>query len=180
MDFVKETMGRSKIEVFTELLGDRAVAANQAFERAYETRVRGGEVTPITGAERALDELQKGGVQVCLTTGFSPKTRDLLLEALGWASRADLVLSPVDAGRGRPYPDMVLTAVMRLGVDDVRDVAVAGDTANDLWSGWRAGAGVVAGVLTGAHGREELERAPHTHIIDSVADLPGLVFGGSS
>jgi phosphoglycolate phosphatase len=65
--------------------------------------------------------------------------------------------------------------VLRLGVDDVREVAVAGDTASDLWSGWRAGAGVVAGVLTGAHDRATLAEAPHTHLLDSVADLPGVV-----
>ena len=64
---------------------------------------------------------------------------------------------------------------MRLGIDDVRSLAVAGDTANDLLAGWRAGAGVVAGVLTGAHGRAALEAAPHTHVLDSIADLPGVL-----
>jgi phosphoglycolate phosphatase-like HAD superfamily hydrolase len=70
---------------------------------------------------------------------------------------------------------MILTAVIRLGIDDVRQVAVAGDTTSDLLSGWRAGAGIVAGVLTGAHGRAEFESVPHTHILESVADLSGLV-----
>jgi phosphoglycolate phosphatase-like HAD superfamily hydrolase len=54
-------------------------------------------------------------------------------------------------------------------------VAVVGDTANDLWSGWRAGAAVVAGVLTGAHDRPQLEAAPHTHLLASVADLPAIL-----
>jgi len=44
-------------------------------------------------------------------------------------------------------------------------------------AGTRAGASVVAGVLSGAHTRRELEDAPHTHIIDSVADLPALLLG---
>jgi phosphoglycolate phosphatase-like HAD superfamily hydrolase len=30
-------------------------------------------------------------------------------------------------------------------------------------------------VLTGAHTAEELGDAPHTHLIDSVAELPGIV-----
>ena len=64
---------------------------------------------------------------------------------------------------------------MQLGLDDVHAMAVAGDTANDLLAGWRAGAGVVAGVLTGAHGRAELEAAPHTHVLDSVADFPAAL-----
>ena len=69
---------------------------------------------------------------------------------------------------------MILSAVLRLGVDDVRQVAVAGDTASDLVAGTRAGAAVVAGVLTGAHTRAELGGAPHTHIIDSITDFPAL------
>jgi len=76
--------------------------------------------------------------------------------------------------RGRPHPDLVLAAVLALEVDDVGAVAVVGDTASDLLAGTRAGASVVAGVLTGAHGRAELEAAPHTHLVDSVAEFPAL------
>jgi len=43
------------------------------------------------------------------------------------------------------------------------------------WIPGLIGAAVVAGVLTGAHTRAELERAPHTHIIASVADLPAIL-----
>ena len=117
------------------------------------------------------------GVKVCLTTGFAPPTRDRILDALQWGALVDLVLSPADAGRGRPSPDMILTAVLRLEVDAVGEVAVAGDTVSDLIAGTRAGASIVAGVLTGAHGRAELEAAPHTHVLDSIADLPGVLRG---
>ena len=86
-----------------------------------------------------------------------------------------VALSPADAGRGRPWPDMILTAVLRLRIDDVAEVAVVGDTASDLVAGTRSGASAVIGVLSGAHSRHELARAPHTHLIDSVADLPGLL-----
>ena len=65
---------------------------------------------------------------------------------------------------------MILTAVLRLRIDDVAEVAVVGDTTSDLLAGTRSGASVVVGVLSGAHAR-----APHTHLIDSVADLPGLL-----
>jgi phosphoglycolate phosphatase-like HAD superfamily hydrolase len=33
----------------------------------------------------------------------------------------------------------------------------------------------VVGVLTGVHGRETLQREPHTHLIESVAGLPALI-----
>ena len=52
-----------------------------------------------------------------------------------------------------------------------------GDTTSDLVAGTRSGALVVAGVLTGAHSAEELAEAPHTHLLASVQELPGLLLG---
>jgi phosphonatase-like hydrolase len=179
-DFVRRTMGQSKISVFTELFaGDTELAtqANAAFEDTFDRAVERGDVEPMPGAVAAIRGLQKAGIRVCLTTGFAPPTRDRILTALGWTELADLVLSPADAGRGRPSPDMILTAVLRLGIDDVAEVAVAGDTVSDLVAGTRAGASVVAGVLTGSHSRAELEDAPHTHILPSVIDLPAVLLG---
>ncbi len=175
---VRRTMGQSKIAVFTELLGGdrhRAEQANTAFEAAFDQAVGRGEVSAIPGAEETFAALREAGVRICLTTGFSPATRQRIVAALGWEGLIDLALSPVDAGRGRPWPDMVLTAVLRLRIDDVAEVAVAGDTTSDLVAGTRAGASMVVGVLTGAHSRAELRKAPHTHLVDSIADLPGLI-----
>ncbi len=69
---------------------------------------------------------------MALTTGFSGTTQEKLLAALGWQSLADLVLAPGDGVRGRPYPDLILTALMRLDADGVRNVAALGDTGNDV------------------------------------------------
>jgi phosphonatase-like hydrolase len=180
LDYVRSTMGQSKITVFRALCGGDEAAAqdcNRRFERAYDEAVNRGAVGPIAGAEGVIAGLRANGVQVCLTTGFSAGTRDRILDVVGWREAIDLALSPEDAGRGRPYPDMILTAVLRLEVDDVHDVAVAGDTASDLVAGTRAGAGIVAGVLSGVHTRTELEAAPHTHLIDSITDFPAILPG---
>jgi phosphonatase-like hydrolase len=181
--YIRRTMGQSKIAVFTELLGGdrhRADQANVAFEAAFDQAVDRGEVAPLAGAEDCLATLRQAGMRLCLTTGFSPVTRDRIIAALGWEGLADLALSPVDAGRGRPWPDMILTAVLRLRIDDVAEVAVVGDTASDLLSGTRAGASMVIGVLSGAHSRAELGGAPHTHLLGSVAELPDLLVPGRS
>jgi phosphonatase-like hydrolase len=174
--YVLETMGQSKIEVFRALFGseDRAREANSAFEKAYDSFVDGG-VTPIDGAAEAMSALREAGVKVALTTGFSAPTQQRIIDALGWDEVADLVLAPGPTVRGRPYPDLVLTALMRAGVDDVRRVAVAGDTASDVLCGLRAGADVVAGVLTGAHHRAALDAAGATHVLGSIAELPAVL-----
>jgi phosphoglycolate phosphatase len=179
-EYVRRTMGQSKIAVFTELLGGdrhRAERANAAFEAAFDQAVDRGEVAPIPGAEAALAALRQAGLRTCLTTGFSPSTRDRIIATLGWEGAVDLALSPADAGRGRPWPDMILTAVLRLHIDDVAEVAVVGDTSSDLVAGSRSGASYVIGVLSGAHTRHELGQAPHTHLIESVAELPELLLG---
>ncbi|GAB2595110.1 phosphonatase-like hydrolase [Kribbella endophytica] len=175
---VRATMGESKITVFRHLLDHdeaKAQQANAAFETAYGQLVDDGRCRPIEGAHQAIRELQDDGVKVCLTTGFAETTQQRILAALDWRTLADLTLCPAQAGRGRPYPDMVLTALLHLRADATVNVAVAGDTAYDMTSGTRAGAGVVAGVLTGAHDRSQLAAAGATHVIESVRDLPGLL-----
>ncbi|MEU6946265.1 phosphonatase-like hydrolase [Streptomyces sp. NPDC046316] len=180
IDYVRATMGESKISVFRHLFGGdetRARQANVAFEEAYGELVAGGLIAPVAGAAEAIDRLKAEGRTVVLTTGFARVTQDAILDALGWRDLVELTLCPADAGgRGRPYPDMVLGAFLRTGVvDDVRRIAVAGDTSYDMLSGVRSGAGIVAGVLTGAHGEAALKEHGATHVLASVADLPAAM-----
>ncbi|GAB1329445.1 phosphonatase-like hydrolase [Streptomyces sennicomposti] len=179
--YVRATMGESKISVFRHLFRDEDLAqkANTAFERAYGELVDGGLVAEIPGAREAIEEIRADGRTVVLTTGFARVTQDAVLDALGWRDLVPLTLCPADAGgRGRPYPDMVLTALLRTrAADAVHQVAVVGDTSYDALSGVRAGAGLVAGVLTGAHAEPELRAAGATHVLPSVAALPALLRG---
>lgn len=171
--------GGAKTAMFEALLGnpgrDQVLRAHGIFETELERLIHAGRVRAIPGAATVFGQLQALGVKVALATGFSARLREILLDHLAWTDVVDLALSPEEVGRGRPAPDTILSAILRLKIDSVRNVAVAGDTVNDLLAGTRAGASVVAGVLTGAHERTALETAPHTHILDSIADLPGLV-----
>ena len=76
---VHRTMGQSKITVFRRLLGseDRALRANEAFERHYAAAVAGGAVAALPGAVETMTALRAAGIKVCLTTGSprAPGTR---------------------------------------------------------------------------------------------------------
>ena len=85
------------------------------------------------------------------------------------------MLAPGDGVRGRPYPDLILTALMRLDVDGVFNVATLGDTSSDIESGLRAGVAIAAGTLTGAHDERQLREAGATHVVDSVTEFAGLI-----
>ncbi|WP_042385686.1 phosphonatase-like hydrolase [Streptacidiphilus melanogenes] len=175
---VRATMGESKITVFRRLFGEETLAqrANIAFEAAYDRLVGEGHCAPIEGAEATIARLRDAGLKVVLTTGFSGSTQQRIIEALGWQKLVDLALCPADAGRGRPYPDLALAAFLRTGAaDSVAEMAVLGDTGYDMQCGVRSGAGIVAGVLTGAHDAVRLREDGATHVLASVADLPTLV-----
>jgi phosphoglycolate phosphatase len=178
MTDVRSSMGQSKIEVFRRILGDEQAAqqANGTFEDHYAAAVRAGHVAAMPGATDVFKTCRDAGIRVCLATGFSPTTRDAIISELGWADLIDLALSPADAGRGRPWPDIPLTALLFLHGGAVSELAVAGDTTSDVESGLRAGAGLVAGVLTGASTRADLEQAGAPLILETIAEiLPHIV-----
>ena len=112
---------------------------------------------------------------VALTTGFDRKVADGLLARLGWSDKLDAVVCADEVAQGRPAPDMILRAMEKTRVSDAREVLCAGDTDNDLQAGARAGVGANLGVLSGAHDRVRLEKAPHDAILASVAELPAWI-----
>jgi acetoin utilization deacetylase AcuC-like enzyme len=80
-----------------------------------------------------------------------------------------------DRGEGYcVFNDVAVAARVLLRDHAVARVAVVGDTPLDLAAGKNAGAGWVIGVMSGAHGVETLGKTPHTHLLGSVAELPGL------
>ncbi len=99
---------------------------------------------------------------------------NLLIGRLGWEGLFDVTLASSDVPLGRPAPFLIYRAMMDLGVEKIRQVAVVGDTPLDLEAGMNARAGWVIGVLSGAHGLETLGVTPHTHLLPSIASLPAL------
>ncbi len=172
-----DTMGQSKIHVFTELLGDaeKAHTANVAFEESYVSEIAEVGAVAIAGAEDLFKYLRAKGVAIALTTGFSRSTLDTLLIELGWKDLIDISVTPGEAGRGRPHPDMLQKAATTLGITNPASVIVVGDTAADMQAAVSFGAGQAIGVLSGAHDEHRLHDAGATSVINSVADLKSLI-----
>jgi len=165
--------GLAKRDMFAQLVDDpqRAGEAHQHFIDLALQAVRAGELAPVDSASGVLAALRAQGIKTCLISGFDREILDAIVGAAGWAEQVDLTLAADGTIRGRPFPDLILTAVIRLGIGAVQPVMVIGDTANDLLAGARAGASRILGVLGGAHNREQLEKAPHTRIITSLGDI---------
>ena len=175
-DQITRVRGASKRQAIRQLLpADQASRADEIHARfrdklAHHYKNEG--VRAIAGADAVFRKLKENGAGVALTTGFDRDTAMLLMSSLGWTRTiVDAVVCGDDVANGRPAPDMILLAMKLAGVSDAAQVANIGDTALDLEAAARAGVKWNIGVLSGAHPREALERAPHTQIIESIKEL---------
>ncbi len=179
--------GASKREVIARLLG-RDGGAESASARVPEvygrfrtllaTRLAEAKTLSLPGVRTAFERLRAHGIGLALTTGFDRGLTETILGAVDWAHLLDTWVSGDDVPAGRPAPFMIFRAMERCGATDVHRVAVVGDTRLDQEAGWNAGVAWRVGVLTGAHDRATLTAGRATHVLDSIADLPGIWLEG--
>jgi phosphoglycolate phosphatase len=180
---VHQTLGEPAVDVFRGLFPGnpgRAEAAALSFERSFRAAIDRHGLLPVPGAQETLEGLRESGIRICMITGLSRRLLGIVLDTLGWWRLVDLALSPEDVPRGCPWPDQMLAAMLRLGVADVQAAAYAGSTASGIRCGKRAGARIVAGVLTGGHTRDRLREAGATHFITRITEFPALLAGGGA
>jgi len=177
--------GTSKEDAIAGLLRDlgaddshaRVLAVYEIFaaklQEAYDTK----PPAPVPGVPQVFETLRRAGVKVALQTGYAAPVASSIMAGLGWTvgETIDALVTSDTVAASRPAPYLVFHAMEATGVQDVRRVLTAGDTPNDLGAGMNAGAGFVVGVTTGSFTRSQLEAEPHTHILDSVAELPALL-----
>jgi phosphonatase-like hydrolase len=175
---VHRLRGQGPGDVLQALFPDneaRAQAAQLAFDRALYDAIGRADIRAIPGVRQVLEGLAAVGCKAGVMTTLPRRILNQVLDSAGWRGKFDVVLSAEDVARGLPAPDLPLTAMLRAGLGDVREVAVVHGTGAGMESGRRAGAGLVAGVLTGPHSAARLRAAGATHVLRSIADLPGIL-----
>lgn len=172
---IKAMRGRPTLVVLTAAIGDAVVAEEATW--AFDDSILGSvsNLQPIDGSKEVLDELHSQEILTAVTTSFTPEVRKAALSHMGWTGSFAATLSAQGVRRGHPAPDLLLQAILDLRVDSVGQVAIVGDNPTDLEAGNRAGAGLIVGVRSGGAVESELQGAPHTHLVDSVADLPNIL-----
>ena len=184
---LQKWMGADKVAAITALMrlggqtpdADRVAGAFERFSEILSLSYLESPPVGLPGVEDALRELQRRGILIALTTGFSDDVALPLLDSLGWTVGTgdehllDAVVTTSQVSAGRPAPYLIHHAMELTGVTDVRRVLAAGDTVVDLLAARNAGV-IGVGVLTGALTRVQLAEHPHDHILQSVAALPGL------
>ncbi len=184
---LREWRGASKREALRSHLAqnagedEAAIAARlqrseAAFRESLQASLAQSGVRTIAGVAETFAWLREREIKIALNTGFDRLVTDAIIHATGWREKViDASVCSDEVAQGRPASYMIFRAMEATSVKNVRRVIAVGDTVNDLLSGWHAGVRGVIGVLTGNHGKEQLREAPHTHLIASVAELPGLI-----
>jgi phosphonatase-like hydrolase len=140
----------------------------------YETSEEVGE-KPYTAD--VFKKLREKGIKVALDTGFSRDIADIIIKRLGWGNGdlVDFSVTSDEVANGRPYPDLIFKAMEIAGITDSEEVAKVGDTSSDLQEGKAAGCKYNIGVTSGAFSREDLEKEPHTHLIEHLSELIDII-----
>lgn len=166
--------GRAPAAILRDVFdGDepRAQAASIAFERSFPAAARRFGLDLPADVADAIGKAAGSGARICLVTMLSRRCCGELLSLL---RAADLVLCGDDAPRGFPWPDPVLTAMLRLGTADVREVAMVSATPDGVLSGYRAGARILVGLGSGRRATA-LQEAGATHVLDNITTLSDLL-----
>lgn len=159
-----------------ELAAEVVEVVHQDFRQRAIAHYRSAPgVVEIPGTSETFRTLRAAGIKIGVDTGFDRDTCDAVLERMGWGDLVDASVASDEVERGRPSGDLVRRAMALLDVEDPQDVLKVGDTPADLGEGTNSGCRYVVGVLSGAYGREGLEGLPHTHLIDSVRELPAVL-----
>lgn len=185
-DDLREWRGAAKHEVIRQCVQrniGRSVGPDDAsvsriyddFTRMLEHEFDTRPAVAVPGADRTLEWIRERGIMIGATTGYHRTLSDILLRRAGWLDKFHTTVCSDEVVAGRPAPYMIFHAMETTRVLSVSEVMIVGDTPLDLQAGANAGVRGIVGVLTGIHGRERLEREPQTHILPSVAELPGVI-----
>jgi HAD superfamily hydrolase (TIGR01509 family) len=145
-------------------LGDDIRAAEQPLYMAMID-----EVQPLKGSRELIADLKRAGHAVVLASSAKPDEVDHYLDLLGARELCDAWTSSGDVEETKPAPDLVQSALDKVGARPP-DAVMVGDTTWDAEAAGRAGLPTIA-VLTGGFSEAELRGAGAIEVFDSIEAL---------
>jgi HAD superfamily hydrolase (TIGR01509 family) len=125
------------------------------------------EVEPLEGARELIVDLKESGHRVVLASSAKPEEVDHYLDLLDARDLADDWTSAGDVEQTKPAPDLVQTAIEKIGGGPA---VMVGDSTWDCEAARRAGVQTIA-VLTGGFSEAELRSAGAIAVFGSIGEL---------
>jgi HAD superfamily hydrolase (TIGR01509 family) len=129
------------------------------------------EIAPLDGAGELLRDLKARGHVVVLASSSIERHLERFLDVLRAREVVDAWTTKDDVEASKPDPDLVEAALDRAGT---RDAILVGDTPWDVKAAQQTGIETIC-VLTGGFSEAELREAGATEVVESVAELTGLL-----
>ena len=173
-EFWRLTIGRPVEEALPLLVGRRLSSQEIARYSKRKTELfhqaADGRFVPVRGAVVFVRALEARGVPRALATSASPRSVTAVLEDLGLAREFPVVVTADDVDRGKPDPEVYLTAASRLGIAP-RECVVFEDSLVGLEAARRAGMFPIG--LTTAYTEAELRNGGAVKVL---ADFDGFTW----
>ena len=161
------------IKSFNKVTGeDTSDWARNTSQELVDTRVP--ENNWIEGVQETIQELRNEGYKIGIVTSDTKKGVDQFLEETQSKELFDLIISTETHAEEKPNPK-VLNPLFDAYDVSPDQVAIIGDTTNDMKTAVNAKLGLSIGVLTGIAKREELHEADADVIIDSAKDVKQIL-----
>jgi HAD superfamily hydrolase (TIGR01509 family) len=125
------------------------------------------EVEPLEGARDLIADLKESGHRVVLASSAKPEEVDHYLDLLDARDLTDDWTSAGDVEQTKPAPDLVQTAIEKIGGGPA---VMVGDSTWDCEAARRAGVPTIA-VLTGGFSEAELRSAGAVAVFGSIVEL---------
>ena len=130
------------------------------------------EGTAIEGAADALDVARASDHRVALASSSPLRLIDAVLDRFGWRDHFAAVCSAENEARGKPHPDVYLSAASAIGIEPVHCIAIE-DSVHGVDSALAAGMRCIA--VPQAVSRAEPGFARATWRIGSLTEFPALL-----
>jgi beta-phosphoglucomutase len=159
-EFWRQAIGRPVEEAVPRILG-RPLRPEEAARLARRKtalyhELADGQAAPVAGVVAFIRTLAAASVPRALATSAVPESAARILEGLGLVAAFPVQVTAGEVRRGKPDPEVYLTAAARLGVPPAACV-VFEDAVVGVEAARRAGMAVVG--LTTAHAPAELRAA---------------------
>jgi HAD superfamily hydrolase (TIGR01509 family) len=125
------------------------------------------EVRPLPGARKLMETLKERGHKVVLASSAKQDEIEHYIDLLDASEVADDWTSSADVEQTKPNPDLVQTALDKVGGGDA---VMIGDSVWDVEAAKRAGIPTIA-VRTGGFGHDELAEAGAANVFESIDEL---------
>jgi HAD superfamily hydrolase (TIGR01549 family) len=163
-------IGMGGDQLVAALAGQRVEDRQGDSIRASETALYAdliGEVQPFADARRLMELLDGRGHRLVLASSGKRDEVDHYLDLLDARDLLEAWTSSADVERTKPDPDLVVTAIDKVGGGEA---VMVGDSTFDCQAAARAGVPTLA-ILTGGFSEQELREAGAASVFESLSEL---------